>query len=206
MARDSLEFIITDIILSASPQDVPDLNVERVLEEYLKFKQETVKVERCQKISEILEAVISKAQMNELDTLQNKTLHCIARHLDDSARGLNTATFAKKSAEQHACDYTTETLEALEVMAKLWQLAAQYLLLIPSGELTDEHKTSARSYFIWSATCNLVIHRKMSAPDRRGEGAKKRLQARSKLWCPKYANVQNAKLLTLFQMMTLMHT
>ena len=82
VARDSLEFIITDIILSASPQDVPDLNVERVLEEYLKFKQETVKVERCQKISEILEAVISKAQVNELDTLQRNKDMC-RRYLVD---------------------------------------------------------------------------------------------------------------------------
>jgi hypothetical protein len=173
LARDCLELLIKDVILaSSSPLDLPDLDVDKVLAEFLKFARRDTgeRGASCSKTIAVFELLITKIQTQQTPKLLEQTLNVIADALSDEAVALHETTAGAKS---DPLSYTQDDLETLQSMAKLWHLAAQFALLNP--KVTDEAKDRARQNLFQAATCNVIISRQIPPADLRTAEGKQRL-------------------------------
>jgi hypothetical protein len=171
LARDCLELLIKDVILESSLA-LPDLDVDKVVAEFLKFARRDTgeRGASCSKTIAVFELLITKIQTQQTPKLLEQTLNVIADALSDEAVSLHEKTVGAKS---DPLSYTHDDLEILQRMAKLWHLAGQFALLNP--KVTDEAKDRARQNLFQAATCNVIISRQVPPADLRTAEGKERL-------------------------------
>ena len=191
LARDSLEFMIENVVLETSQPDVPELDVDMMVVEWLKLHDSDSddQLGRSTKIVTIFENVLAKLQQSELSRFQDSTLVTIAKRLSSIAIKLHSVTYPQKEVGE-PFTHNAECLEALEAMAKLWHLSAQFLLMMPSASDTDEiengaekhlfqhaeNETDAKQHLFQSAACNIIISRNINSNQLKGPRGKARLQ------------------------------
>ena len=177
LARDSLEFMIENVVLETSQPDVPELDVDMLVGEWLKLHacDSDDQRGRSTKIVTIFESVLTRLQASELSRFQDSTLVTIANRLDNIAISLHSVTYPKKEVGE-PLTHNAECLEALEAMAKLWHLSAQFLLMIPSASDANEIETDAKQHLFQSAACNIIISRNINSNQLKSPRGKQRLQ------------------------------
>jgi len=172
LVHQTLELLIKDVILASSPHDLQDLDVDKTLIEFVKISRLGTGEQHasCCKTIAVFELLISKIQTKQTPKLQEQTLCLIADYLSDEGVDLHNKIIQAKS---DSLAYTTDDLEALQNMAKLWQLSAQFALLNPS--VTDKAKDMARQSLFQAASCYVIISRQAPAAEVRAAEGKQRL-------------------------------